>query len=126
MSAVAAQSEGNIGRAALWMTGAIVSFSMMAIAGREVLCDLDTFELMMYRSLIGAVIVTAIGAATGRLAQVRTRKFRLHAVRNVFHFAGQNLWFFGVSVIPLVQLFAFEFTTPIWVALLAPWCWERL
>jgi drug/metabolite transporter (DMT)-like permease len=120
MSAVAAQSEGNIGRAALWMIGAIVSFSMMAIAGREVLGNLDTFELMMYRSLIGAVIVTAIGAATGRLAQVRTRKFRLHAVRNVFHFAGQNLWFFGVSVIPLAQLFAFEFTTPIWVALLAP------
>ncbi|MHA1528607.1 MAG: DMT family transporter, partial [Alphaproteobacteria bacterium] len=112
--------EGDAARAALWMTGAIVSFSLMAVAGREVAADLDTFEIMMYRSLIGAVIVTSIGAATGRLAQARTRRLRLHVVRNVFHFAGQNLWFYGVAVIPLAQLFAFEFTTPLWVALLAP------
>jgi drug/metabolite transporter (DMT)-like permease len=116
----ASHPEGNAGRAALWMTGAIVSFSLMAVAGREVSVDLDTFELMMYRSLIGAVIVTAIGAVTGRLPQMRTGRLRLHAVRNVFHFTGQNLWFYGVAVIPLAQLFAFEFTTPLWVALLAP------
>jgi drug/metabolite transporter (DMT)-like permease len=116
----ASHPEGNAARAALWMTGAIVSFSLMAVAGREVSVDLDTFELMMYRSLIGAVIVTAIGAVTGRLPQMRTGRLRLHAVRNVFHFTGQNLWFYGVAVIPLAQLFAFEFTTPLWVALLAP------
>jgi drug/metabolite transporter (DMT)-like permease len=116
----AARPDGDTARAALWMTGAIASFTLMAVAGREVATDLDTFELMMYRSLIGAVIVTAIGAATGRLPQVRTRRLRLHVVRNIFHFTGQNLWFFGVAVIPLAQLFAFEFTTPIWVALMAP------
>ncbi|HSF96790.1 MAG TPA: DMT family transporter [Thermohalobaculum sp.] len=112
--------EGDVVRAALWMTGAIVSFSLMAVAGREVAGDLDTFEVMLYRSLIGAGIVTLAGLATGRLPDARTRKFRLHAVRNVFHFAGQNLWFYGVAVIPLAQVFAFEFTTPIWVALMAP------
>lgn len=112
--------QGDTTRAALWMTGAIASFTLMAVAGREVAVDLDTFELMMYRSLIGAVIVTAIGAATGRLPQVRTGRLRLHVVRNIFHFTGQNLWFYGVAVIPLAQLFAFEFTTPLWVALLAP------
>jgi drug/metabolite transporter (DMT)-like permease len=116
----ASHPEGNAGRAALWMTGAIASFSLMAVAGREVSVDLDTFELMMYRSLIGAVIVTVFGAATGRLPQMRTGRLRLHVVRNVFHFTGQNLWFYGVAVIPLAQLFAFEFTTPLWVALLAP------
>ena len=44
-------------RAALWMTGSIVSFSAMAVAGREVRVDHDTFELMFYRSLVGVVIV---------------------------------------------------------------------
>lgn len=112
--------EAGTGRASLWMLGAIGSFSLMAVAGREVSIDLDTFELMMYRSLIGLVLVTAFGAATGRLPLARTHQFRLHVVRNVFHFTGQNLWFYGVAVIPLAQLFAFEFTTPIWVALLAP------
>ena len=108
------------GRASLWMLGAIASFSLMAVAGRELSTQLDTFELMTYRSLIGAALVTGVGAATGRLRLARTHQFRLHVVRNVFHFTGQNLWFYGVAVIPLAQLFAFEFTTPIWVALLAP------
>jgi drug/metabolite transporter (DMT)-like permease len=114
------QPEGDVLRASLLMLGAIASFSLMAVAGREVSLDLDTFELMLYRSLIGAAIVTGFGAATGRLPQARTRRMRLHVTRNIFHFTGQNLWFFGVATIPLAQLFAFEFMTPIWVALLAP------
>lgn len=108
------------GHAALWMLGAIASFSLMAVAGRELSTHLDTFEVMTYRSLIGGALVTAVGAATGRLGRARTHQFRLHVVRNVFHFTGQNLWFYGVAVIPLAQLFTFEFTTPLWVALLAP------
>jgi drug/metabolite transporter (DMT)-like permease len=120
MPAEAARHEGDFARAAMWMCGAIASFSLMAVAGREVSFDLDTFELMMYRSLIGAVIVTGIGIATFRLPEIRTRRIRLHFLRNVFHFTGQNLWFYGVAMIPLAQLFAFEFLTPIWVALLAP------
>lgn len=119
-AARAVQPQGNVLRAALWMTGAITSFSLMAVAGREVSVDLDTFELMMYRALIGAVVITAVGAATGRMPQIRTRRLGLHAVRNLCHFTGQNLWFYGIAMIPLAQLFTFEFTTPLWVALLAP------
>lgn len=102
------------------MTGAIASFSMMAVAGREVSRDLDTFELMLYRSTIGLVLVAGFGLATGRLAQARTQRLPLHLVRNLFHFIAQNLWFYALAFIPLAQLFAIEFTSPIWVALLAP------
>ncbi len=117
---VAIPPQSDAVRAALWMCGAIASFSLMAVAGRELAGALDTFELMLYRSLIGAVIVTAWGVAALRLPEVRTGRLRLHVLRNVVHFAGQNLWFYGLALIPLAQLFAFEFTTPIWVALLAP------
>jgi len=102
------------------MTGAIASFSLMAVAGREVSRDLDTFELMLYRSMTGLVLITAFGLVTGRLAEARTERLPLHLVRNLFHFAGQNLWFYALAFIPLAQLFAIEFTTPIWIALLAP------
>ncbi|GMG80860.1 DMT family transporter [Paralimibaculum aggregatum] len=115
----AADRSGEI-RAALWMTGAIASFSLMAVAGRELAGHLDTFEIMTYRSLIGLVVVLGLGAATGRLRDIRTRRLPAHLCRNLFHFAGQNLWFYAVGVIPLAQVFALEFTTPIWVALLAP------
>ena len=107
-------------RAALWMTGTIASFSVMAVAGREVAPALDTFEIMMYRSLVGVVIVVAVGAAYGQLAQVQLARLGTHVVRNIAHFTGQNLWFYAVTLIPLAQVFALEFTTPIWVILLSP------
>lgn len=102
------------------MTGAVASFSLMAVGGREVAGQLDTFELMLFRSLIGVVLVIGFGIATRRMAQARTQRFGFHAVRNLFHFAAQNLWFYALAFIPLSQLFAIEFTTPIWIALLAP------
>jgi drug/metabolite transporter (DMT)-like permease len=106
-------------RAALWMSGAIVSFTLMAIAGRAVSHDLDTFEIMMYRSLIGVIIVVAIASMFGSLSQIRANRLGLHFLRNISHFAGQNLWFFAITVIPLAQVFALEFTSPIWALFLA-------
>ncbi|MDQ2088787.1 DMT family transporter [Marimonas arenosa] len=107
-------------QAALWMSGAILSFSSMAVAGRELSSDLDTFEIMMYRSFIGIVIVLGVATFRGRLGDIHVRNLRLHGTRNLAHFAGQNLWFFAVTVIPLAQVFALEFTSPIWVLLLSP------
>ncbi|HVG46639.1 MAG TPA: DMT family transporter [Rubellimicrobium sp.] len=102
------------------MTGAIASFSLLAVAGREVSPALDTFEIMLFRSGIGLVIVAAVLAAEGRLHEARPRLFPLHVTRNLVHFAGQNLWFYALTVLPLAQVFALEFTAPLWVILLAP------
>ena len=106
--------------AALWMTGSILSFSAMAVAGRAVAPVLDTFELMTWRSVIGFVIVVSIGGLMGRLGQIRFNRLGTHTIRNIFHFTGQNLWFWAITVIPLAQAVALEFTTPLWVILLAP------
>lgn len=108
-------------RAALWMCGAIASFTLMAVAARAIQAELNTFELMFWRSLIGFVIVVALIAASPRgLQHMATRVPGLHLGRNLFHFAGQNLWFYGIMLIPMAQLVALEFTLPIWVVLLAP------
>ena len=107
-------------RAALWMIGAIGSFSAMAVAGRAVSLDLDTFEIMLYRSLTGIVIVLAVGGMAGTLGQISRRTPGLQLVRNIAHFTGQNLWFYAIAVAPLAQVFALEFTAPIWVILLSP------
>lgn len=101
------------------MVGAIVSFSSMAVAGRAVAAELDTFELMMYRSFIGFAIIMAFGVVTGRLREVQRDKLGLHLIRNLAHFTGQNLWFYALSLVTLAQLFALEFTSPIWVLILA-------
>ncbi len=102
------------------MLGAIASFSLLAVAGRAVSPHLDTFEIMLFRSGMGLVVVASILAATGRLREARPRRLHIHAARNVIHFAGQNLWFYALTVLPLAQVFALEFTSPLWVILLAP------
>jgi drug/metabolite transporter (DMT)-like permease len=108
-------------KAAAWMMGAIVSFTAMAVAGRELQADMNTFELMLYRSAIGfAIVLLLVWRNAAGFSQVRSRHFGMHVKRNLFHYTGQNLWFFAVAHIPLSQLAALEFTNPIWVALLAP------
>ena len=105
-------------RACLWMIGAICSFTVMAIAGRAVSLDLDTFEIMLFRSVIGVVIVLVLSTAFGTAKQITRRHMGTHLLRNMSHFAGQNLWFYSITVIPLAQVFALEFTSPFWVMLL--------
>ncbi len=106
--------------AALWMTGSIASFSFMAVAGRTLSVDYDTFEIMLYRSIVGVIMVVSIVALQNRWCELRFDQFGRHMVRNLFHFSGQNLWFYAVAVVPLAQVFALEFTSPLWVAVLAP------
>ena len=80
--------NGSILKAALWMSGAILSFSTMAVAGRAAAFDLDTFEIMFYRSCIGFLVVLAVASVAGTLPQIRAQKLGLHAARNLAHFSG--------------------------------------
>ena len=115
------EAEAQPLKAAFWMCGAIASFTLMAVAGRAVQLELTSFQLMFWRSLIGfAIILMLVWRSAPGLAQIRTRHPGLHLARNAIHFTGQNLWFYGIAAIPLAQLVALEFTSPIWVALLAP------
>lgn len=126
--AIAAESPSPLGaedsrplEAAAWMAGAMASFSMMAIAGRELATDANPFQILFWRSVVGFLIVAGFVAVSDRgAALIRTRRGGLHVLRNISHFFGQSCWFFAIGLIPLAQVFAFEFTTPIWVALLAP------
>ena len=106
--------------AAAWMSGSILSFSSMAIAGRSLARTRGAFVRMASRSLIGFVLVLTVGGLAGRLGEVRANRIGTHLIRNLFHFAGQNLWFWSLTMIPLAQVFALEFTSPLWVILLSP------
>lgn len=104
----------------MWMCGAIASFTSMAIAGRAINFALDTFEIMLFRSIVGCAIIGIIIVVTGKHNEIKFDRIRLHFLRNAAHFIGQNLWFFALPLVPLAQLFAFEFTTPLWVLLFSP------
>jgi drug/metabolite transporter (DMT)-like permease len=106
--------------AALWMTGAIAAFTAMAVATRQIKHVHDTFEILAFRSAIGFVIVVSVALLAGQLGRIRADRLPSHVLRNIFHFTGQSLWFWAITVTPLAQVFALEFTSPIWVILLSP------
>ncbi len=109
----------SIAGAALWMLGALACFAAMAIGGRELSAELGTFQILFLRSVVGVAALVVVLAGSGGLARVRTRRAGLHALRNLAHFGGQYGWFLGIALIPLAQVFAIEFTVPIWTLLLA-------
>lgn len=120
MTPTDASENAAVLRGAFWMLGSIASFSLMAVAGRAASFELDTFEIMMYRSLVGLAIILVVATATGAWRQITFRHPGVHLIRNIAHFAGQNLWFYAITVIPLALVFALEFTSPLWVLVLSP------
>lgn len=105
-------------RAALWMVGALFSFVAMAIAGRELSTSLTTFQILFFRSVCGLLVIAALLCRFG-WQQLTTQRFGSHMLRNVAHFGGQFGWFYGLAFIPLAQVFAIEFTVPVWVTIFA-------
>jgi drug/metabolite transporter (DMT)-like permease len=110
----------DIGRVLAWMTGALLSFTTMAVSVRELAGALNVFEMLTIRSASGVCVLLALALLRPPLRHLmRTRRFPLHALRNVIHFGAQVGWAQGVVLLPLATVFALEFTTPIWVAILA-------
>jgi len=50
---------------------------------------------------------------------MRTPRPGLHALRYAVHYGAQYAWLYALTLIPLAQLVALEFTMPIWTLLLA-------
>ncbi len=104
--------------ASLWMCITIVSFVGMAIGARELIDTMTAFEILAIRSLIGLLILSAYISYTNKKQHITKRPW-LHVGRNIIHFWGQCTWVMGVGLLPLAQVFALEFTVPVWIALLA-------
>ena len=64
----------NSVRAALWMGSAVLCFSLMAVAVRELLRHMGVSEILFLRTLVTMLLVLAILPRSG-LATLRTRRF---------------------------------------------------
>ncbi len=118
------QNENNLNerdklyRAVLWMVGTLVSFATMAIAVRELTDTINSFEIVFLRTWVALTIILGIVLLRG-WKTISTKHLRLHIFKNFIHYIGNLTWIVGVSLIPLAQVFALEFSIPIWVAIFA-------
>jgi len=106
-------------RAALWMAGWLALMLIVAIAGRETTRELNVFQIMEVRSILGFFMLYPLIRVNGGLAAMKTSRPLQHVGRNLIHYAAQLGWFFALTLIPLAQVVSIEFTMPIWTAILA-------
>jgi drug/metabolite transporter (DMT)-like permease len=109
----------SIPKAAFWMALSIASFLTMSVAGRATTAELNVFQVLELRSVIGLFILLPLVMMSGGFAAMRTKRPLAHIARNVVHFVGQAAWLYALTLIPLAVLISIEFTTPIWTAILA-------
>lgn len=113
------ENTQSIAKAAGWMMASIALFLLMAVSGREVTREIDVFQAMEMRSVIAFVMLLPFVYREGGFKAMRTGILPAHIARNIAHYVGQFTWLMGITMIPLAQVIAIEFTAPIWAALMA-------
>jgi drug/metabolite transporter (DMT)-like permease len=116
-------ANSNLARVILWMVGALLSFSVMAVSIRELARGgLSIFEILAIRSGVALLVLFVLLAVRPDLrVHARPRRMRLNFFRNTVHYASQFSWALSLTMLPLATVFALEFTMPAWTALLAVW-----
>lgn len=113
----------KIVRVILWMVGALLSFSVMAVSIRELSRGgLNIFEILAIRSGVALLVLFFLLLVRKDLRPyARPRRMGLNLFRNVVHYASQFSWALSLTMLPLAMVFALEFTMPAWTAVLAVW-----
>ena len=105
--------------AALWMAGWLSLMLIITVAGREAAREINVFQLMEMRSILGFLMLYPLIRASGGFGVMKTTRLPQHIARNLIHYGAQLGWFFALTLIPIGQVVAIEFTMPIWTAILA-------
>src|SRR5438445_4542700 len=106
-------------KAALWMAGWLSLMLVLAVAGHETTRELNVFQIMEIRSVLGFFLLYPMIRRHGGFAKLTTSRLPQHVARNLIHYGAQLGWFFALTLIPIGQVVAIEFTMPIWTAILA-------
>ncbi len=113
-------TSSRLVRVVLWMTGALLSFSVMALSIRGLAGALTIFEILTVRTFGAVLILVTLAMLKPQFfAQMAPRRMGLNLLRNSVHFGALYGWALSLTLLPLATVFALEFTMPIWLAIIA-------
>jgi drug/metabolite transporter (DMT)-like permease len=101
------------------MAGWLTLMLILVVAGRETTRELNVFQIMELRTVIAFFMLYPLIRRNGGFAAMKTSRPAQHVGRNLIHYGAQLGWFFALTLIPIGQVVAIEFTMPIWTAILA-------
>ena len=123
-SAVPPSVEGGFGlspnhRGALWMLAAGLGFTLngtlVKTLGQQ---GLDAYQIAFFRSLVGLLAVSPLLWRIG-FSRLRSRHPWLHVFRVIFGVGAMVCGFYALTRLPLADVTALGFTTPLFATVLA-------
>jgi drug/metabolite transporter (DMT)-like permease len=109
--------SGNL-RGAIWMVMGGTALTLLAVTIREIQDTYSVLQMIFLRSVVSFLLILPWAIRAG-VVRLRTRRPGLHVFRNGMHYLGNVGWFIGVTLVPLADLSALQFTVPLFTIILA-------
>jgi drug/metabolite transporter (DMT)-like permease len=100
------------------MLASTLSVVGMNVSIRAVAADIHVFEIAFFRNLFGALIFLPVLFRT-EANPLRARRFGLLTFRAALNTVAMLAFFFALTLIPLTEVTALSFTTPLFASFLA-------
>lgn len=110
-------ASGNL-RGMVWMLGATLLFAAMHGAIRHIAQDVHPTEIAFFRNFLGLVFLSPLFIRYG-LSPLRTPRFGMHFIRAILNVGNMIAYYMGLSLTPLAEATALNFTAPLFTTLLA-------
>jgi drug/metabolite transporter (DMT)-like permease len=104
----------GVTKGALYMTAAAFLFAVMNTLVRWVSAEIPPLEIAFFRNFF-AFISMLPWMITKGFAGLRTSRLGLHMVRAVFGVLAMSFWFTAISIVPLANAIALNFTMPFFI-----------
>jgi len=96
------------------MLGASLLFATMGVCVKLAGARYGAGEIVMYRGLVGLVVVGAVALARG--SSLRTAHPGMHLWRSASGVAALVLWFYSINGLPLATAMTLNYLSPVWMA----------
>ena len=97
----------------------VVVFAGMLVCIKFLGRDIPAGQAIFVRGLISVVVLALLAWSTGRLHLLKTDNWRSHALRSLCGTVSMFCLFVAIAMIPLADLTAISFTTPLFLTVLA-------
>lgn len=106
-------------RGALWMTGAVTCFAVMAVSIRLLEGRQNAIDIAFWRSVIGVSLMFPFMLRGLRQGLFVTRRHGMLFLRAALTYLAMTAYFYAVATINIVDAVALNTTLPLWITVLA-------
>jgi drug/metabolite transporter (DMT)-like permease len=103
-------------RGGIWMLGQAASFSIMIASVRVLAPEYSVFEIAFFRAIIGLLFQLPWALKSGKAA-FHAENHKILWLRSLLNFGGVVVWFWALSLLPMSDAVALQFTLPLFCVL---------